>query len=164
MRRILQFVLIAAGALVAVFGVLVGLFFFWTSELVRTADGFLAGTGAERFEAFASADFRASTSEEELREYLARNGLAGVREASWTSRSVDLAGTGELHGIAHAEDGRGVPLVVALVKEGGAWKIHGLGRPAAGLVDLEAPDRLPGTADQVSLLRGSVHALGLALQ
>jgi hypothetical protein len=162
MRRILQYFLITAGALAAVFGVLVGLFFLWTAQLVKVADGFLAASGAERFE-LASAEFQASTSEEELRAYFARSGLTAIREASWTSRTVNLGGTAELHGVAHTEDGRSVPLFVALVKEGGAWRVHGLGYPAAGLVDLEAPDRLPGAADQVALIRGSVHDLGVAV-
>jgi hypothetical protein len=167
MRRILQIVLVAAGALVALFGLLVAILFTSTSGLVRAADGFLAAVRAQDLAGasrFASEDFRASTSEDELRAFLERNRLSGIREARWSSRNRATGGRGTLEGVVATEDGRNVPLHVALVKEDGAWKVHALARPASGIVELGAAEGRPGPAEQVTLLRQSVHALAVALR
>lgn len=166
MRRILQIILVVAGSLVALFGLLVALVFASTSALVGAADGFLAAVRAQDLAGavrLASAAFQASTSEEALRAFLDDNGISRIRAARWSSRNRESGGRGTLDGVVETEDGRSVPLQVILVKEGEAWRVHGLARPAAGLLDLGA-EGLPAPAEQVALLRGSVRALADAVR
>jgi hypothetical protein len=52
---------------------------------------------------------------------------------------------------------------ITFVKENGAWKIHAIEKPDAGVRGEASSPELPSPADQVALVRGSMRAFGEAL-
>lgn len=163
MPKSLKIALLVVLALAVSCGGILALTLSLTKGLVEAADGFFLAVKEDdlaRARGFLAEEFRASTSDEELRAYLGRSALTRFREASWSSRSIQND-RGRLEGSVETEDGGSIPIELALVKERGVWKIYALRKPSAGLTD-EDGGELPVAEEQVALVRETMRALARA--
>lgn len=129
MKVLLGLVLLVSGC--------VGVVFWATSELPKTADAFFTAVAREDYDAamaMTTADFKASTSAADLQAFAEENGLRGYRDASWSSRSIEND-TGALEGTLSMADGSGLPVTVQLVKSDAGWRIQNVRKAEAGLQD-----------------------------
>ncbi len=145
--------LIGASAVVVAFCGLFALVWQITSVLAATADGFFQAMKAgdiAKARTYLAEDFRASTSDEDLRRFVERSALANYQSASWTTRSIEND-RGKLEGTVTTTSGGSVPMTISFVHENGQWKILALRKPDAGiLTDDERPQ--PNPADQKRLV------------
>lgn len=163
MPKGLKIALLAVLALAVSCGGVVALVLSLTKGLVDAADGFFLAVKEDdlaRARGFLAEEFRASTSEEELRAYLARSALTRFEKASWSSRSIANE-RGTLEGSVETEDGGSIPVELALVKERGAWRIYALRKPSAGLTSEDGAG-IPVAEEQVALIRGTMRELARA--
>lgn len=110
-----------------------------TKGISRAADQFFALLkDGQVEEAYASTakEFQAATSLDEFQAFLKSTAIGNFDRASWSSRSISN-NTGKLEGSIHTKDGGVVPVELALVKEGGTWKILSLAKQVAGLAEKE---------------------------
>jgi hypothetical protein len=149
---------IGLGAVLVAFAGLFALVWHLTAGLVTTADGFFLALHARDFakaKTYLAEDFRAATSEEELREFVSRSALANYASASWSSRSIHNS-TGELEGVIETGSGGSIPMHISLVREQGVWKIYTLRKMDAG-IQPEHATATPGVAEQMRLVRATTH-------
>ena len=161
MKKLLKIVI----GLVVVFVLAIGIVFWLTSGMAETADAFFKAVKKQDLTAarsYLSEDFRASTDEAALQEFLTRGAILHFKDASWSNRQIS-GGRGELNGAIHTEAGGVVPLKLMFVKENGAWKIYGIQKPTAGLQQGETSPTVPGKADQVELVKHSMHEFALSV-
>lgn len=133
--------------------------FYFTAGMVETADAFFNAVKQKNMaqaRTYLSQDFKASTDERALTEFLSQGSLLNFKEASWTNRQVS-AGRGELEGTISTESGGSVPLKMMLVQENDAWKIYAIQKPTAGLQSQTAAHTTPGKGDQIALIKRSMH-------
>lgn len=98
-----------------------------------------------------------------MKQFLTRSTILEFKEASWSSRQIS-GSQGELKGTVTTETGGAIPISLTFVKEEGVWKIYNIQRPAAGLqVQADSP-RVPGTADQVALIKLSMHDFAVSVE
>jgi hypothetical protein len=112
-----------------------GAVFYFTAGMSDAAEGFfraVQANDAEEAKSHLSEGFRSGTSDAELRQFLESNSLTSFQDATWSSRKVG-GGTGELEGTITTTRGGTIPLKLTFVKEGGAWKLHGITKPNAGV-------------------------------
>jgi hypothetical protein len=129
-----------------------------TAGLATTADEFFLALKAEDFEkarTYLAEDFRAATSEQELRDFVARSALSNYASASWSSRSIENS-TGTLEGVVETVSGGSIPMSISLVREQGDWKIYTLRKLDAGIQSLQS-GATPSVPDQVRLVRATTH-------
>lgn len=150
-------------AIVSALGI--AMVFYFTSGMVDSANAFFDAVKRQNLaEArnFLSVDFKASTDEAALKEFLAKNALTQVKHASWSNRQIS-SGRGSLDGVVTTESGGSVPLKLTFVKEDGVWKIYAIRKPAAGLqTDGASPD-IPGKPAQVELVRQSIRDFAISV-
>jgi hypothetical protein len=161
MKRLLQ-VLIGIALLFAA-GIVIVLYL--TGDMVRTADAFFDAIRRQDLAAARSSlseDFKASTDEAALRDFLSRGALLSFKEASWSHRQVS-GGRGELDGAVTTQAGGVVPLKLMFVKENGAWKIYAIQKPTAGLQGDQTSPAVPTPAAQVALVKASMHDFAVAV-
>jgi hypothetical protein len=161
MKKLLK---IISGLAVAI-ALAIGTVFYFTAGMVSTADDFFAAVKAQdlsRARTYLSEDFKASTDEAALQAFLSRNALLEFKDASWSNRSIS-GRRGNLDGEVTTESGGVVPLELAFVKEGDAWKIFSIQRPVAGLRTGTASPDVPPAADQVVLVRQSMHDFAMSV-
>jgi hypothetical protein len=143
--------------LFAVGGIAIAAVLYFTTGLTRVADDFFdavrAGDMPRAYE-YLSADFRATVTRGQLHEWLSRNALVAVQEASWPTRTVS-GGRGELVGSVTTADGGPVPLTMSFVKGENGWKIHAINKPAAGVSQTGAGG-LPSESEQRQLVAGAI--------
>jgi hypothetical protein len=122
---------------------------FWgSSGMVDVSDAFFKATAAgnmEQARTYLAEDFRKSTSEDELHAFLQHSALLDYAEAHWSSRAMNLGGTGHLEGTVNTKSGGNVPLTILFVKENDVWKIYSIKKSQAGLVTSSADDEGPAT-------------------
>jgi hypothetical protein len=143
----------------------VGAMFWMTSGLVGTADGFFKAVRAENLGVardFLSEDFRASTDEATLREFLTRSAILHFKEAHWSNRQISF-GRGELNGSVQTDSGGVVPIKLIFVKERGDWKIYGIQKPTAGLQSADTSPTMPSESAQMELVKLSMHDFVVSL-
>lgn len=149
-----------------VIGMGVGAVFFFTAGMVDTATAFFEAVKKQDIAAaheYLSEDFRASTDEAALQEFLTNSAILDFKEASWSSREIS-GGQGELEGAVTTDTGGIVPIKLTFVKEGGEWKIYSIRKPTAGLqVDSSLPE-VPGKADQVALIKRSMRDFTVSVE
>jgi hypothetical protein len=149
--------LIGLGAVLIGFAGLFALVWRLTAGLASTADEFFLALKAQDFakaKTYLAEDFRASTSDEQLRQFVTRSALANYASASWTSRSIQNT-EGTLQGVVTTASGGSIPMSISLVREGGGWKIYALHKLDAGLqVDDQSQ---PSEADQRRLVQATTH-------
>jgi hypothetical protein len=155
MKKLLKIVI----GIVIVFVAAIATVFYFTSGMVGAADEFFAAIKKQDIPAarsFLSEDFKASTDETALKEFLSKGALLQFKETNWSSRQIS-GGRGELNGEVITETGGVVPLKLLFVKENDAWKIYGIQKPTAGLQAEETSPTIPSKSDQVVLVKRATH-------
>lgn len=144
--------------------VAVGLVFYLTSDLTKTADAFFAAVKAKDYggaSQFLSEDFRAATPQTELAAFLDQSTLTAFKTASWTNRSVS-GNRGNLEGSITTDSGGVVPITLEFVKENGKWRIRSLYKPKAGLTADSAAPSPPTDAELAALVKAALHQFALS--
>jgi hypothetical protein len=144
---------------VAVFVIAVAVLFYVTSGMVDTADAFFNAVKKKDIataRSYLAEDFKASTDETALTEFLTKGAILNFKEASWSNRQTS-GGRGELNGSITTDTGGVVPVKMMFVKENGAWKIYAIQKPTAGLQAADSSPTVPSTADQIGLVKQSMH-------
>lgn len=155
MNKLLKIVI----GMVVTFVVLIIVMFFLTSGMVDTADSFFTAVKQKdiaKARSFLSEDFKASTDENSLKEFLSKGAILNYKEASWSNRQTS-GGQGELNGSITTESGGVVPIKLMFVKESGDWKIYAIQKPTAGLQSQDSSPMAPNAADQIALVKKSIH-------
>jgi hypothetical protein len=151
--------------IVVVIVVAVAAVFYFTAGMVDAASAFFEAVKKQDLataRGYLSEDFKANTDEAALNAFLSKSALLKFKEASWSSRQVS-GGRGDLSGSITTETGGVVPLKLTFVKENGSWKIYSILKPTAGLqLDSESP-AIPGKAEQVALVKRSMHDFALSV-
>jgi len=158
MKKLLKIVI----GIVVVFVAAVIAVFYMASGMTDTADKFFAAIRQQDIataRSYLSEDFKASTDEAALRDFLTRGALLKFKDTSWSNRQIS-GGRGELNGEVITETGGVVPLKMMFVKENGDWKIYGIQKPTAGLQPEDSSPTIPSKADQVALVKRSMVDFG----
>jgi hypothetical protein len=125
---------VAIGAVVAI-AAIVGIAFYATSGVTRTADDFFArahdGDMAAAY-AMTSAELHDTADAAKLASFIKANRFDQVARTSWSNRSVENS-VGTLDGSVTLDDGGVIPLHLQLVSEGGEWKISLIKLAEAGV-------------------------------
>lgn len=158
-----KFLKIVLGILAIVVLVMAAVFYF-TSDMVKVADGFFNAVKSRDISkaySYLSDDFKASTSQEALSDFLSKSGLSAFKSASWQNRSIS-GGRGELTGSINTESGGVVPIKLSFVKGESGWRIYSIEKPQAGIQDQKA-GQFPSEGDQVKLVAETMHVFALCL-
>lgn len=162
MKKLLKIVV----GIALVFTLGFGAVLYFTAGMVDTATAFFEAVKKQDMVAarnHLSEDFRSSTDESALKQFLTRSAILEFKEASWSSRQIS-GGQGELKGTVTTETGGAIPIKLTFVKEEGVWKIYNIQKPAAGLqVQIDSP-RVPGTVDQVALIKRSMNDFAVSVE
>jgi hypothetical protein len=151
--------------IVVVFVLAIGAVFFLTAGMADTADEFFVAIKSQDLataRSHLSEDFKASTDEAALREFLSKGALLNFKETSWSNRQIS-GGRGELDGEVITESGGVVPLKLMFVKENDAWKIYGIQKPTAGLQSETTSPTIPSSPDRVALVKRSMHDFAVSV-
>lgn len=161
MKTLMKILLAIAGvAVIAVAAV-----FYFTAGMVDVADEFFTAAregDMDKAYAHVSADFQAGTSRVELAEFLEQHGLALYEKSSWHSRSRE-GGLGELVGSITTESGGAIPVTLRFVRAGGAWKIHSIEKPPAGIRESAAALEVPAKSELAALAGESMHVFAVSV-
>src|SRR5260370_22168189 len=114
--------------------------------MVDVSDTFFKDVAAgdmQRARSYLAADFRATTSEDELRSFLGRSALLDYSQSHWSNRQVSIGGTGHLEGDVSTKSGGKIPLTLTFVKENGGWKIYSIQKSQAEGVYLACGSEYP---------------------
>jgi hypothetical protein len=155
---------VALGVVVLFLGV-IAVVFYLTADLADTADRFFAAVKTSDFEtarSFLSEDFKASTNEEGLKDFLSRSALVRFSEASWSNRQIS-GDRGELEGSVTTDTGGSVPVRLVFVKENGEWKIYSLHKPSAGVQASTSAVAAPSPEEVVALVRQSMQNFAVSV-
>lgn len=139
--------------------------FYFTAGMEDTADAFFQAIKKQDIAAargYLSEDFKASTDEASLKEFLSKGALLKFKKASWSNRQIS-GGRGELNGEVITDTGGVVPLKLLFVKENNAWKIYSIQKPTAGLQTVQTSPTIPAKADQVALVKRSMHDFAVSV-
>jgi hypothetical protein len=161
MKKLLKIVM----GIVVVFVLAIAAIFYFTAGLADSADVFFQAVKQKdiaKARSYLSEDFKASTDENALKEFLSKGALLNFKEASWSNRQIS-GDRGELSGSITTETGGVVPLKLMFVKENKAWKIFAIQKPTAGLQTQDASPSVPTKAEQVALVRGSMHDFAVSV-
>jgi len=161
MKRLLK---IVVGIVVVFVAAIIAVLYF-TAGMADTANTFFAAIKKQDIataRSYLSEDFKASTDEAALTEFLSKGALLKFKEASWSNRQIS-GGRGVLNGEVITDTGGVVPLKLLFVKENDAWKIYGIQKPTAGLQTGESSPIVPGKSDQVALVKRSMHDFALSV-
>ncbi|NTU53539.1 MAG: hypothetical protein HGA97_07550 [Chlorobiaceae bacterium] len=153
-----KWIKIVTGVLVIIVVAVVTVFYL-SSGLVDTADNFFKAVKQKEFaraRSYLSEDFKVGTDEMALKEFLSKGAIMNFREVAWANRKV-TGNRGELDGSITTDNGGVVPMKIMFVKEQGAWKIYAFHKPSAGLSSDDDFLSLPGKAEQVALVKQSIH-------
>lgn len=139
--------------------VLLGLIFWLTGDISKAGSDFFAAAANDDVEgayALLSSDFQATTSKEELDEYLEKNGLDNVTDTSWSSRSIS-GSTGSLEGTLTTAKGDEIPIKLKLVNSDAGWKIQSISKEQAGFQNDKSSSRqpLPSKLEAMSLTKAT---------
>jgi hypothetical protein len=129
-----------------------------TSGLTESADAFFQALKRKDLAAARGAmaeEFRATTGDADLAAFVSSSALGGYKSASWSSRSVS-GDRGTLEGSLVTETGGTIPMKVELVKEGGAWRIYSVRKPAAGLQG-SSGTAIPAAPERVAMVKRAMH-------
>ena len=133
--------------------------FFFSSGMEKTTDAFFNAVRQRdiaKARTYLSEDFKVSTDENALREYLLKSAILNFKSASWSNRQIS-GNRGQLDGSITTESGGVVPLKLTFVKENGEWKIYSIQKPVAGLQATESSPSAPSQSEQLVLVKQSMH-------
>jgi len=162
MRKVLKI----AGVVVVLFIAAIGSLFYFTSPMVTTGDTFFKAVAARDFATARiclAQDFRAATSEEELRSFLERSALLDYSAAHWASRQISLGGTGHLEGDVTTRSHGTVPVSLGFIREGADWRIYSIKKPNAGLVTDSGGQAIPSKTEAGQLAVSTTLAFAKAV-
>ncbi len=144
--------------IVVVFVLAILVMFYATSGMTNTADAFFAAVKDKNIalaRSYLSEDFKASTDEKTLQDFLTRKTLIKFKKASWSNRQIS-GGRGELTGSITTESGGTVPIKLELIKENGNWLIYSIYKPEAGII-AEESGKAPSEREEVALINESME-------
>jgi hypothetical protein len=150
--------LIGLGAVLIAVAGLFALVWRLTAGIAATADEFFIALKAQDFakaKTYLAEDFRAATSDEDLRNFVTRSALSNYASASWSTRSIQNS-TGTLEGVVETTSGGSIPMSISLVREHDDWKIYTLRKLDAGIQSMQS-GKTPSVAEQVRLVRATTH-------
>jgi hypothetical protein len=143
---------------------------FWgSSGMVDVSDAFFKATAAgdmPQARTYLAEDFRKSTSEAELHDFMEHSALLDYAEAHWSSRAMNLGGTGHLEGTVNTKSGGSVPLSIQFIKENDVWKIYSIKKTQAGLVTASEDEgpATPSLADAGKIALATSLVFGRAIK
>ncbi len=144
---------------VGVFILAIVAIFFFTADMVTSADEFFAAVkdrDMKKAYTYLSEDFQASTNQADLEAYLEKNLIHKFKEASWESRSIN-GGRGHLVGSITTESGGVVPITLDFVKGDNGWKIYSIQKPSSGIQEESSPIQIPSEQEQIQLVAEAMH-------
>lgn len=144
---------------VGVFVLAIVAVFFFTADMVRSADEFFTAVKDKDIDnayLYLSEDFKSNISKSELERYLTNNSLDEYKDASWESRSIN-GGRGSLIGSVTTETGGVVPVTLNFVKGEDGWKIYSIQKPSPGFQDEITNVEIPSPEEQVELVSKSMY-------
>ncbi|EOX1298574.1 hypothetical protein ACPD1E_003680 [Vibrio cholerae] len=133
--------------------------FFFTADMVKSADGFFVAVKNKdmgKAATYLSDDFQASTSQSDLELYLEKNFIHKFKEANWESRSIN-GNRGSLIGSITTESGGVVPITLSFVKGENGWQIYSIQKPSSGIQEESSPAEMPSEQEQVQLASKSMQ-------
>jgi hypothetical protein len=151
---------------VAVIALAIAAVFYFTAGMVNTANDFFKAVKQKDFakaRSYLSEDFKKTTDEKVLVDFLSNSAILNFKESSWSNRKIS-GNRGELEGSITTETGGVVPIKMTFVKENGGWKIYAIQKPAAGLQSESSSPAIPGKAEQIALVKQSMHDFIVSLQ
>ncbi|UTW03960.1 hypothetical protein KDX31_02720 [Amphritea atlantica] len=151
--------------LVGVFVLAIVAVFYFTSDMVASADEFftaIKNKDMNKAYTYLSEDFQANTSQSDLEAYLQKNLIHKFKEASWESRSIN-GGRGSLIGSITTESGGVVPITLSFVKGKNGWKIYSLQKPSSGIQEESSPVEMPSEQEQVQLVSRSMRVFAASV-
>lgn len=155
MRKLIKILaIVGAVVLLGLGGVI-----YFTAGMVDTAEKFFTCLRDDQYQqayGLLSRDFKATTSMDELKAYVAKNGMNDYRAASWDNRSIN-GSRGTLTGSITTESGEVIPVTLNFVKGESGWKIYSLEKPSSGLLDESNNHTIPDEKEQVRLVAKSMH-------
>jgi hypothetical protein len=157
---------VVAVGLIAVIAAVTALFYL-TGGMTDTANGFFAAVKHNDFNEarnYLAEDFKANTSENSLKEFIAKSAISNFKEASWSNRQISTGGKGELEGSITTETGGVVPIKLTFVKENDTWKIFSLEKPPAGVQTAGLKPSPPQAADAIALVKKTMHNFIVSLE
>lgn len=161
--------LVIIGAFVSVVAIIAviafGAVFYFTSGMVSTANSFFEAVQKQDFvkaRDYLAEEFKASTNEAALRDYLSKSAILNVKETSWTERSIS-GSKGELAGSITTTSGGAIPIKLTFVKEGDQWKIYTLQKPSAGIQSQASSPSIPAKEVQIALVKQSMHDFAVSV-
>jgi hypothetical protein len=145
------------GGAVVVIAAIIGVVFYATSGVTRTADDFFAkarGGDMAAVYAMTSAELRNTADPAKLASFIKANRFDKVAKTSWSSRSIEN-NIGTLDGSVTLDDGGVIPLHMQLVSEGGAWKVSLIKLAEAGVSGGADGERgtMPADSEIANLVR-----------
>jgi hypothetical protein len=161
MKKLLKIVV----GIAVVFVLAIGAVFYFTAGMAGAADEFFAAIKKQDIataRGYLSEDFKASTDETALKNFLTKGALLNFKETTWSSRQI-TGGRGELEGEVITESGGVVPLKLLFAKENDTWKIYGIQKPTAGLQTEQSSPNIPAKADQVALVKQAMHDFAVSV-
>jgi hypothetical protein len=143
------------GGAVVVIAAIVGIVFYATSGITRTADEFFAkahsGDMAAAY-AMTSAELHNTADPEKLASFIKANRFDKVARTSWSNRAIEN-GVGTLDGSVTLDDSGVIPLHMQLVSEGGDWKISLIKLAEAGVSGRARRGDVPADSEVANLVR-----------
>lgn len=139
--------------------------FYFTSGMTDTANAFFQAIKSQdvaKARNYLSEDFKASTDEAALKDFLTKGALLKFKDTNWSNRQVG-GGRGELDGEVITDTGGVVPLKLMFIKENGKWKIYGIQKPTAGLQVEQTTPNIPNKADQAKLIKNTFENFAISV-
>lgn len=169
MKKVLIIVGSIVGGLAILAGVIVAGVFWATSGAVEAGENFLALIAQNKIEeAYQStaSGFRSQQDAATFGALVTNIGLTRYASASWSNREIqnDRA---TLEGSVTTTDGGTIPLTMALVSEGDAWKVLSLTTPMAGAAISDSGKSAPAVPDDAvvrQLVNQTMRSFSQALQ
>ncbi len=139
--------------------------FFMTSGFSDIGDNFfdaLRNDNMEEAYSYLSQNFQATTSQEELQNFLNRTGLKDVVDVSWGGRSFKND-RGSIEGTVTTVSGGSIPVTINFLEESSGWKILSINTAATGVQNVSNTPIIPSKLEQKKLIRETIHIFGLCV-
>lgn len=161
-------VLIGIAGFIAFVLAIVAFVFQLTSGLVESADNFFTAVKQKDMttaRTYLAEDFKKSTDENALNQFLSNSALINFKQANWANREINN-GRGTLEGEITTETGGVVPIKIAFVKENEEWKIYTIEKKAAGIQTSDektdspkaiTSNDIPDNATQIAMVKQAMH-------
>lgn len=176
MKRFFSILLKILGGIVVFVILIVVIAFYSTSGIVDVADEFFQAVKEKNItkaHSYLAEDFKASTDETALSDFLSKGAILNYKDTSWSERSIEN-GQGKLSGSVTTETGGTVPIEMTFTKENDAWKIYSIQKQAAGLQSadnagtsttppVDAAPSIPSKAEQIALISQSMHDFAVSI-